>query len=142
MPLIRPGKNKGRLTLSHEKVKEFLKFRSTFFSERPEGEKTQDEYAKNHNISPQALHDNYLSIPGFSEEVSKIKAEKLILAAENGFKVLADGATEIIKGPRGVTIIKKAPDTAACKAIYEIFGGFKPNADVDRLLGEIAKAIK
>lgn len=131
-----------KLTLADDKVKDFLDFQSTFKSDRPDNEKTLEQYAQNHNISKQALCQNYLPIEGFESEVTKRKVRHLLEIAENGLKINAEGATEEMDGPKGHTTIHKAPDTAACKAIYEIFGGFKPNGDVDKLLAEMAKAIK
>lgn len=145
MPHKRRGEYKtrcDRMTLDMPEVEEYIVFRSTFKKDRSDNEKTQRQYAKNHGISEQALCKNYLSIEGIEQEITKRKINHLLEIAENGLKENAEGAIEVIDGPKGKTIIHKAPDTAACKAIYEIFGGFKPNGDVDRLLAEMAKSFK
>ena len=128
-----------RLTLKDEKVEEFLKFYSTSKYLRDKDEKTLKQYAINHEISEQALCQDYLTIEGFKEEVWRRKVEKFISIAESGLSQRAEGMEieEVRKNPKeGITYIKKelAPDPSACEILLKYAGAL---TDEIKHIGEI-----
>lgn len=132
---------KDKKELNHPDVQSFLDFRSTLYIERPEEEKNDTAYRKNHNIASHETTDKYSEVPGFEAEVTRRLIKRLLELAQQGLAQNAVDVVEVIDGPKGRTEIHRGPETNACKAIYEIFGDFKPNAGLNELAKAIGKAL-